>query len=242
MNNKGLFGLAAILSLGLIVVAFIVAHTFIQVKASENIISVTGSADQIITSDTVKWQSNFSRSTGLDNVKEGYPAMKQDLEAVMKYLKQNGVNEKDITMNAVSISPNYSANNYGQSSIIGYTLNQQITVQSSDVDKVTKVAQNSGNLISQGIFFTSNPPEYYYSKLNDIKLDLLAKATQNAKIRAKRIAESTGAVVGKVNSASMGVFQITSVNSTDLSDYGSYDTSSIDKRVMAVVKTSFLVQ
>ncbi len=203
---------------------------------------MTGSADQIITSDTVKWQSNFSRSTGLDNVKEGYPAMKQDLEAIMKYLKENGVNEKDITLNAVNISSNYSANNYGQSAVTGYTLNQQITVQSSDVDKITKVAQNSGNLISQGIFFTSNAPEYYYSKLNDIKLNLLAKATQNAKVRAERIAESTGASVGQVNSASMGVFQITPVNSTDLSDYGSYDTTSIDKRVMAVVKTSFLVK
>ena len=84
--------------------------------------------------------------------------------------------------------------------------------------------------------------EYYYSKLADLKLTMLAAATQNAKDRASRIATSTGATLGPIQSASMGVFQVTAVNSTDISDYGAYDTTTIDKRVTAVVRSSFTVR
>jgi hypothetical protein len=68
---------------------------------------------------------------------------------------------------------------------------------------------------------------------------MLAEATKNAKDRAERIAESSGSKVGSMRSADMGVFQVMAVNSTEVSDYGAYDTTSIDKNVMAVVRASF---
>jgi hypothetical protein len=131
---------------------------------------------------------------------------------------------------------------YGPGNASGYIIAQQIVVNSSEVDKVTKLAQDSTTLLNQGIIFTSQPVEYYYSKLNDLKIDLLAKATENARARAEKIAESSGGKIGKIKSADMGVFQITAVNSTDISDYGSYDTSARQKSVMAVVRTSFLLE
>jgi hypothetical protein len=81
--------------------------------------------------------------------------------------------------------------------------------------------------------------EYYYNKLADLRLDLLTKATENAKERAQRIAQSTGAQINFLQSAATGVFQVTAKNSVDVSDYGVYDTTSIDKKITAVVKTSF---
>jgi hypothetical protein len=114
-------------------------------------------------------------------------------------------------------------------------------VQSSDVEGVTKVAQGSGEIINQGVIFSSQPLQYFYSKLSELKLDMLAQATQDAQSRASRIATSAGSKLGSLRSADMGVFQITPVNSTDLSDYGEYDTTSIQKQITAVVHATFSV-
>lgn len=71
---------------------------------------------------------------------------------------------------------------------------------------------------------------------------MLAKATENAKQRAENMARATGNKIGFMRSAKMGVFQITPVTSTDVSDWGTNDTSSLDKKVMSVVTVSFAIE
>ena len=244
MNNKGLIGFGVILAIGLIIAVGSASKAFYNSKTLDNAISVAGSAQQIIDSDTVKWQASFSRTVGVNDLKTGSDQMKSDLTAVLAYIKQSGVDEKNVTINPVTVMPIYQQTKdfYGQGTTSGYTITQQIIVDSSEVDKVTKLAQDSTVLLNQGIIFTSQPVEYYYSKLSDLKLDLLAKATENAKARAEKIAASSGGKLDKIKSADMGVFQITAVNSTDISDYGSYDTTARQKSVMAVVRTSFLLK
>lgn len=225
--------------------AFIVANTFYKIKALSSIITVTGSSSQTITSDVVEWQSSFSRNVTPDQLSQGYAEMKSDLATVEKYLSDNGVATSAIAVDPIMVMSNYdNGGNYskgGASSIIGYQLSESVTVQSSDVDGVTKVAQGSGAIINQGVIFSSQPLQYFYSKLADLKLDMLAKATQDAQERASRIAESANAQLGSLESADMGVFQITPVNSTDLSDYGDYDTTSIEKQITAVVHATFSI-
>jgi len=234
-----------ILGVSVIATAFIVANTFYKVKGLSSVITVTGSSDQTITSDVVEWQSSFSRNVTPDQLSAGYAGMKADLAVIEKYLADNGIASSSITVDPIMVMSNYdNSGNYGKgggSSIIGYQLSENVTVQSNDVDGVTKIAQGSGAIINQGVIFSSQPLQYFYSKLADLKLDMLAKATQDADDRASRIATSAGAKLGNLRSADMGVFQITPVNSTNLSDYGEYDTSSILKQITAVVHASFSV-
>ncbi|MBP6949164.1 MAG: SIMPL domain-containing protein, partial [Candidatus Pacebacteria bacterium] len=84
--------------------------------------------------------------------------------------------------------------------------------------------------------------DFFYTKLADLRVDLLSMASKNAKERADAIAKSTGDSIGGVKDASQGVFQVTQKNSTDVSDYGSYDTSTIEKKVTAIVRASFEVK
>jgi hypothetical protein len=126
--------------------------------------------------------------------------------------------------------------------IQGYRLTQAVEVKSDEVDRVTKIAQESTELIEQGIQFGSNAPEYFYKKLDELKLEMLSKATENAKQRAENMAKATGNKIGFMRSARMGVFQITPVTSTDVSDWGTNDTTSLDKKVMAVVSVSFGIE
>lgn len=243
MNNKGLITFGVILALGFIIAVGSISRAYYNGKTLDNAISVAGSAQQIIDSDTAKWQASFSRTVGLTDLKAGSEQIKSDLTAVLAYIRQSGVDEKSVVINPVTVQPVYeSGKEYGTGHTTGYSISQQIIVNASDIEKVGKLAQNSTILLGQGIVFTSQPVEYYYSKLSDLKLELLAKATENAKARAEKIADSSGGKLAKIKSADMGVFQITAVNSVDVSDYGNYDTSSKQKSVTAVVRASFLLK
>ena len=79
-------------------------------------------------------------------------------------------------------------------------------------------------------------------QLDELKIKMLAKASENAKLRAQTMATAVGNKIGLMRSAKMGVFQITPATSTDISDYGMNDTTSLDKKVMAVVTVSFAIE
>lgn len=244
---------ALLLGLSLIVSTTIGAVSFFKVKSFGNTISVTGSAEKIVTSDTAKWTGGFTRSTGLDDVKAGNDNLKNDLKIVIKLFHDNGIADANITIQPPSATPlcegqgsfgyDKLGQNCGSNRTVGYVLQQTVIVESSDVQKVTKLAQEAAaRLSASGVVFTTGALEYYYGKLADLKLEMLAEATKNAKARAERILEATGARLGTLQNAGMGVFQITQVNSTEVSDYGMYDTSSIDKKVTAIVRASFTLR
>jgi hypothetical protein len=96
-------------------------------------------------------------------------------------------------------------------------------------------------LINQGILLESMAPEYLYTKLGDLKIEMLAEAAKDAKRRAEQIAQSTDSSIGTVRTARMGVLQITAADSTDVSDSGMNDTSSLEKDITAVVNVGFAV-
>ena len=121
-------------------------------------------------------------------------------------------------------------------------LTQLVEVRSEDVSRITQVSREVTELIDQGVQLNSGTPEYLYRKLDELKLEMLAKATENAKQRAENMAKATGNKIGAIRAARMGVFQITPSTSTDVSDMGINDTSSLDKKVTAVVTASFAIQ
>ena len=243
MNNKGLIIASVFLGVSLIACAGVAGYSFYKIRAASNVISVTGSAEKVITSDIVKWYSGFSRNVGANDVKQGYADMARDLEKTLVYLRAQGIADADITVRPVMMNPLYEQKGYGQGGIIGYSFQQTIEVRATDVVKITKIAQDAPAKIAElGVLFASQNLEYYYSKFSDLKVEMLSEATKNAKSRAEKIAESTGARIQFLQSASMGVFQVTAVNSMEVSDYGYFDTSSIEKKVTSVVRASFSLQ
>jgi hypothetical protein len=170
--------------------------------------------------------------------------LQADLEKVKQYLSSKGVDPKEIIISPVTTTTLYRKNEkgYDTNDIEGYTVSQGVEIRSKDVDKITQVSRESTELIDQGIGFQSSPPEYFYVKLDELKIEMLGKATENAKLRAINMAKATGNRIGFMRSAKMGVFQITPVTSTDVSDYGVNDTTSLDKKVMAVVTVSFAIE
>lgn len=210
-----------------------------RAKQLDNTLSVTGSAKQQIISDTAKWSSSFTRTVGPSELNTGYSQMKADEILILNFLKESGVEEKDISISLVSMEQNFK---YDPNAPKDYTLRQIVEVKSNDVNKITAIAKNTQILIQKGVIFSSDSLEYYYSKLPELRVSMLSDAIKDAKNRAQKIAESSGKTVGSIKSASMGVVQVLPVNSVDISDYGNYDTRTIDKEVMVTVKASFTIK
>lgn len=231
---------AAILALGIIIASAIGAGAFYKAKSLDNVLSVTGSAKRMVTSDQVKWTAGFSRSVTDGNLKGGYSQMAQDTDAVQKFLTGQGIKTSDINISPVFMEQPglYDRQNY-PSADKQFILRQTVEVQSSDVTKVTELSKKTDELINQGVVFATQGVEYYYSKLPDLRVDLLSDAVKDAQVRAGNIAKSSGQSVGGLRSASMGVVQVLAPNSVDVSDYGQYDTSKIEKEVMVTVKAGF---
>jgi hypothetical protein len=123
-----------------------------------------------------------------------------------------------------------------------YTLRQTIDINSADVNAISEIAKNIQPLIDKGVIFSTSSLEFTYSKLPEERVSMLADAVKDAQARAMSLAQSSGKVVGQLKSASSGVVQVMSANSTDVSDYGSYDTSKIEKNIMMTVKASFTLK
>ncbi len=225
-----------IITLGLLVASIIFAS---KISKDENI-TVTGSASKIVKSDSAKL--GFSIRTRKANQKEAYSFLKKQTPQVVEYLKLKGINEIDIkSMNGYNV---YRQNDkgYSTSEIIAYEANQHLEIKASDVLKIKEISTDIQNLIDKGINIEVYSPEYFYSDLASIKVDLLKEASIDAKQRATSMLSATGAHVGKVKSMRMGVFQITPVDSTMVSDMGINDTTSIDKKVTAVANVVFKVK
>lgn len=208
-------------------------------------ITVTGSASCDFESDLIVWRGSFSAYGSTP--KSAYRSIKNSAEVVRTYLMENGISEDELSFSSISISQRWVTeyNDDGKRTgehLDGYDLYQSVTVTSEDVDKVDEISRDITKLIESNIEFESDSPEYYYTKLDELKLDLIERATDNAKARADIIADGTGADTSHLLSANLGVFQITAQNSDSEYSYGgAFDTRSRNKTATITVKLNYAV-
>lgn len=206
-------------------------------------ITVTGSASCNFESDLIVWRGSFSAYGA--TLKDAYKSIKNSADVINKYLIENGISESELMFSSVSISKkwvtDYNAEgNYAGEHFDGYDLHQSVTVTSTDMDKVDAVSRDITKLIESNIEFESYSPEYYYTKLDELKLDLIKQATDNARARAEIIANGSNAATERLLSANLGVFQITPQNSDSEYSYGgSFDTTSRHKTAAITVKLNY---
>ncbi|MFZ3085897.1 MAG: SIMPL domain-containing protein [Candidatus Hydromicrobium sp.] len=238
-NSNKIIYFAIILGICLIISASIGSFTFYKVRSPEDTLSVTGSVREKVTSDLAKWTANFSRTVSTEDLKAGYQMMKNDQRLVLNFFEDNGFTEEDITISPIFMEQLYM---YDPNAPKENVLKQIVEIQSTDVDKITYMAKNNQELIDQGVIFAIQSLEYYYSKLPELRIELIPDAINDAKLRAQKIAEGSGKTIGVIKSATLGVVQVLPVNSTEVSDWGTYDTSTIEKEVMIPVTVIFTLK
>ncbi len=231
-----------VLTVGILVVlTTLFCVKMLSTAFSGNTVSVTGSAFEIVKSDSGSLSFNVvaKRSTK----QEAYTAVQQNIKVVEKYLQDKKIDK--IERKTVNGYYTYKRDpKTGAYTEIPerYNLNQPMTISSDDVELIKEISNNITGLINQGVDIEVYNVSYAYSKLPELKVSLLEKASIDAKNRAESMLKATHNGVGKIQSVRMGVYQITPVDSTDVSNMGINDSSTIDKKVTAVANISFKIK
>ncbi|MCL2576614.1 MAG: SIMPL domain-containing protein [Defluviitaleaceae bacterium] len=216
-------------------------------QTGEGGITATGSASVDFKSDQASWGGSFSAHGS--TAQDAFVKIRNDSEIIMNYLLDNGFNEREIAFLAVDIRQQFRSlysfeGNYMGEEPAGYRLTQRIFVSSNDVDKVAEVSRDITRLIEHGVEFSSDAPEYTYSRLDELRLALIEEATKNAQQRVDIIADNANSKVGRLINANLGVFQITAWNSASegFSSSGTFNTYSIWKTASVTVRLHYEVE
>ena len=230
------------LILGFALVLGLWIHGVHMASRGSDLITVTGSAKKSVQADLAKWTANFSRRADEGNLQSVLARVNADTAAIKKFILSQGFDEASIRFIPVQTDPIYDYNNnFGKGSgyVSGYNVRQEVRVENKDISKVENLGRVASKLIDQDIVPEASRTEFFYTKIADLRPELFAEATKDAKTRAAAIARGTGAKVGALRSAKTGVIQVLSPNTLDVSDYGAYDLSTKEKEVTATVSVSF---
>ena len=245
-NERGVLGSptfwgAVVLAAGLVVAALIGGMAVERLRRAGDEITVTGSSRKPITSDLAMWRGSIAvqRAT----LPEASDELARITVRVKAFIVQRGF--ADSTVEISSINSNAVRERIGgeeTNRVIGYRLFQTISVTSPDIARVTSLSREAGLLLAEGVPLSPEAPQYLFTRLGEMRIQMLGDATEDARTRARQIAKRTGGRIGRIKSVRQGVFQITPRNSTEISDYGMNDVSAVDKDITAVVRVTFSLE
>jgi len=237
---QGRLALALVAGLALIAVAlafglFAVADG-IRDRGAGDTISVTGSAKRSVSSDYLIW--NASLSVQRETTAAAAAQLERWLERTLAALRASGIQDDELTVAAITTETVRGR----AGKLTGFRLTRALHVRSERLDAVVAAIEESSGLLAAGIPLSAGQPQYVYTKLAELRPALSAEATKDALLRAEAIVEITGDELGGVRDVYSSPFQVTAPGSTEVEDYGIYDTSTREKEVTAVVNVTFAVK
>lgn len=222
-------GVCFILGLG------VFGHYFLQSRRVDDSLHVVGYAQKTFESDLVKWTLSMQKNAGIDGLMGAYTSLNTAVMEFKQILREKGIPEKDINIQPPTSSP--TMDNYG--TITGYNVNQMLYVLSKDIAKVEEIALDPDFFAQRSIVLQQSNLEFLYSRLPELKKEMIGAATADSYSRAKEIVSASKAKLGKLQSARTGVFQITEPYSTEVSDYGYYSTNTRTKSISVTVTADY---
>jgi hypothetical protein len=232
--------LALIIAASLILSTLIASYTFYSSRGFENTLSVTGSTKERVQADSAKWTLRVEHIIDTASIPSGYTLVAKDIARVKAFLKKHGFTDADITEASATSNDYYESN--GQTQVRRVAVSQSVSVKSTDIPKIEKASRAASQMVVEGVRVTQASPEYLISNLAELRVSLIGKAVVDAQKRATEVTKALGQSVGTLKSASSGVVQVMQPDSTDVSDYGQYDTTTIEKDVFVSVRAVFFVK
>ena len=236
----------SIIAISILLSALVFAGAYKYKYKDKKRVIVTGMAEKDFVSDLIVWQGDYARASM--DLKQAYANLKKDEVAIRAYLRGKEIAGNEVVFSAITINklynPVYDQNGRLLSNVFnGYSLTQNVKVESNNIEKVEKIGREITELIQSGIELNSFAPSYFYTKMSELKIDLLAKASKDAKDRAQSIADNAGSSLGNLKYANMGVFQITGQNSNENFTYGgTFNTTSKNKTASITLRTEYAIK
>ena len=234
-----------IITCTLIIVSLILGTSFKKAFDRVNAIKVTGSASRDFISDIIVWDGKFYTKMLL--LENAYKKLDADKVLINKYFEENNIPTEDIVFSSIDIKPEYKnktdRDGIRTKEFEGYLLTQNFRIESQAVEEIENLSRDITSLIDKNIKIQSSSPYYFYSKLSDLKIDMISEATKDASKRADMIAENSNSVLGKLLNAKMGVFQITAKHSTESYSWGgTHNKTAKNKTANVTMKLTYGLQ
>jgi hypothetical protein len=227
------------LPLAVVMSTHLARKSFERVKLGGQVVTVKGYAEKPIVSDFGQWSAEIverhaDRTTA-------YRQLEESRAKTLAYLENKGVPASQVALDPVTIRTLHARDQRGNllNEIELYVVSQRLGVSSNDVGRVATIARDASILIRDNVELVADSPVYICTKLEDYKIEMLAAATENARLRAQQLIAGSQSKLGSLKTASQGVFQITPAYSTEVSGYGVNDTTSIEKSIKAVVTVEY---
>ena len=214
-------------------------------------IKITGSAKKRITSDLIEWSASLDANA--PDRTAAYKELRDETDKAVAFLTKQGIKADEIAVSSASFNevydteeeikvlPNTTVPVKTEKKIFkGFHTRQVVTVRSKDVARIEKASREITSLLEQGVTVASTEPRYFYTRLGELKVEMLAEAGKDARARADNIIKSAGgASIGKLIKTDMGIININPANSTQTSEQGNNDTTSLEKDIIMIVHADY---
>lgn len=236
---------ALLIAAGITGAGYFVGNMIYKSRASMNTALVKGLAERQVKANVGAWSIPYASSN--DKLDLAYKTASDSKEKILAFLKTQGFTEQEIVANPISVTKNANS----QMNRDMFEINGSVAVHSEQVDKIAAAAQHVGDLVGQGVMLAKDSdsyraavPTYQFTKLNDIKPEMLGEATRNARIAAEQFAKDANAKVGGISAAEQGAFNIVAAGDTGAEQYGSgsAESVSLNKTVRVVTTISFYLE
>jgi hypothetical protein len=233
-NQGGLFFLGLFIAIGLSVAGYYIGQTLYNAKVALNTAEAKGLAERRVSADRVNWTISYqvSGKTRAD-IPELYKIAEEHQKTIVTLLKNNKFSDSEIQVDVFDYQ--YLEYRDENQKLVdqSHTLVGTINVESNQVNLVKEARSKVNKLISQGIDINNGAPSFYFTKLNQIKPEMLREATKNAREAANEFAKNAEVEVGGIRSARQGSFFIRDAGE----EFG--DTAKIEKDVRVVTTITF---
>jgi len=197
--------------LGLSSLGYMLGNSAIKFKEYERSVTVKGLSEREFDADVVIWPIQFTAAG--NDLEELYVAIDENTKKIREFLSGKGINKEEISFTTPSITDK-SAQQYGNQdrAEFRYTAMQTVTVYSKNIDSVRKVMSELSDLGKKGIVFTGgnyqSQTEYLFTRLNEVKPEMIEEATRKAREVAEKFASDSKSTLGKIRKATQGQFSI----------------------------------
>jgi len=227
----------AFIAIGLSLTGYFASQTLYNAKVALNTAEVKGLAERRVKADRANWSVSFSIAGSKQSaVPALYKKTEENQNKIISILKENGLEDNEITPGVIDYYYNEYRDDNQKLIEERHTLTGRINIETDKVDQLSKIRTQVNKLIAQGIQVNNPNPSYRFTRLNEIKPEMLSEATKNARIAANEFAENAGATVGGIRSARQGNFFVRDAGE----EYG--DTAKIEKDVRVVTTITFYLK
>lgn len=235
-NKLDVIGATLLLAIGIATAGYFISQTLYNSSVALNTAEVKGLAERKVEADTAYWSIQYTVSgTNKSEIPKLYDMSESDQKKIISLLSESGFSSEEIIPGIINYFKEEFRDDKQKLVEERHLLIGEIEVQTSKVRLVSEVRTKLNKLIAQGLDIKNNAPAYHFTKLNDIKPDMLKEATTNARLAANEFATNAGVKVGGIRSARQGGFVIRDTGQ----EYG--DTAKIEKDVRVVTNVTFFL-